>query len=180
MTSTILFRSANNSTIFPELFPPRCKHSYVGQVDYDATPDELQSHFEACGTINRVTILCDKFSGRPKGYAYIEFADKDGSENALALDNSPFKGRNLKVGVSFLSCRFFFRFLFEVKLDPVLSLSIALALCTIFPCCTRPEGGRFDIFFRAISFLPTSLFLHECSIMICHDIMSCFRHFTKV
>ncbi|CAN0469343.1 unnamed protein product, partial [Hapterophycus canaliculatus] len=70
---------------------------YVGQVDYDATPDELQSHFEACGTINRVTILCDKFSGRPKGYAYIEFADKDGSENALALDNSPFKGRNLKV-----------------------------------------------------------------------------------
>lgn len=71
--------------------------SYVGQVDYDATPDELQSHFEACGTINRVTILCDKFSGRPKGYAYIEFADKDGSENALALDNSLFKGRNLKV-----------------------------------------------------------------------------------
>lgn len=70
---------------------------YVGQVDYEATPDELQSHFEACGVINRVTILCDKFSGRPKGYAYIEFADKDGAENALALDSSPFKGRNLKV-----------------------------------------------------------------------------------
>ncbi|CAM9794466.1 unnamed protein product, partial [Laminaria digitata] len=74
-------------------------NSYVGQVDYDASPDELQSHFEGCGTINRVTILCDKFSGRPKGYAYIEFADKDGAENALALDNSPFKGRNLKVKV---------------------------------------------------------------------------------
>ena len=84
--------------------PPACMptphdgNSYVGQVDYDASPDELQSHFEGCGTINRVTILCDKFSGRPKGYAYIEFADKDGAENALALDNSPFKGRNLKVG----------------------------------------------------------------------------------
>lgn len=77
---------------------PHDGHSYVGQVDYDASPDELQSHFEGCGTINRVTILCDKFSGRPKGYAYIEFADKDGAENALALDNSPFKGRNLKVG----------------------------------------------------------------------------------
>lgn len=82
---------------------PHDGHSYVGQVDYDASPDELQSHFEGCGTINRVTILCDKFSGRPKGYAYIEFADKDGAENALALDNSPFKGRNLKVG-GFLSC----------------------------------------------------------------------------
>lgn len=79
----------------PLFWNPLNRH--VGQVDYDATPDELQSHFEACGTINRVTILCDKFSGRPKGYAYIEFADKDGSENALALDNSPFKGRNLKV-----------------------------------------------------------------------------------
>lgn len=69
----------------------------MGQVDYDATPNELQSHFEACGTINRVTILCDKFSGRPKGYAYIEFADGEGAINALSLDNSPFKGRNLKV-----------------------------------------------------------------------------------
>lgn len=71
-------------------------------MDYEATPDELQSHFEACGTINRVTILCDKFTGLPKGYAYIEFADKDGAENALALDNSPFKGRQLKVWNSVL------------------------------------------------------------------------------
>jgi polyadenylate-binding protein 2 len=38
------------------------------QVDYGATPEELQSHFQACGTINRITILCDKFTGHPKGY----------------------------------------------------------------------------------------------------------------
>lgn len=37
------------------------------QVDYGATPEELQTHFQACGTINRVTINCDKFSGHPKG-----------------------------------------------------------------------------------------------------------------
>ncbi|KAH8063337.1 hypothetical protein JL722_2505 [Aureococcus anophagefferens] len=48
---------------------------YVGQVDYDATPEELQAHFAACGTINRVTILCDKFTGRSKGYAYVEFEE---------------------------------------------------------------------------------------------------------
>jgi len=46
---------------------------YVGQVDYSATPEELLSHFEACGTVERVTIVCDKFSGRPKGFAYLEF-----------------------------------------------------------------------------------------------------------
>lgn len=37
------------------------------QVDYGATPEEIQAHFQACGTINRVTILCDKFTGHPKG-----------------------------------------------------------------------------------------------------------------
>jgi polyadenylate-binding protein 2 len=37
------------------------------QVDYGASPEEIQSHFDKCGTINRVTILCDKFTGHPKG-----------------------------------------------------------------------------------------------------------------
>jgi RNA recognition motif-containing protein len=40
---------------------------YVGQVDYLTTPEELLSHFEACGTVERVTIVCDKMTGRPKG-----------------------------------------------------------------------------------------------------------------
>jgi polyadenylate-binding protein 2 len=40
---------------------------YVGQVDYMATPEDLLGHFEACGTVERVTIVCDKMSGRPKG-----------------------------------------------------------------------------------------------------------------
>ena len=40
---------------------------YVGNVDYGATPEEVQQHFQSCGTINRVTILCDKFTGHPKG-----------------------------------------------------------------------------------------------------------------
>eukprot|EP00656_Telonema_subtile_P048996 TRINITY_DN599_c0_g1_i3.p2 TRINITY_DN599_c0_g1~~TRINITY_DN599_c0_g1_i3.p2 ORF type:complete len:113 (-),score=52.25 TRINITY_DN599_c0_g1_i3:89-427(-) len=40
---------------------------YVGQVDYNATPEELQAHFNSCGTINRVTIICDKWTGSSKG-----------------------------------------------------------------------------------------------------------------
>ena len=40
---------------------------YVGQVDYTATPEELLKHFDACGTVERVTIVCDKYTGRPKG-----------------------------------------------------------------------------------------------------------------
>ena len=46
---------------------------YVGQVDYSATPEELLAHFEPCGIVERVTICCDKFTGQPKGFAYLEF-----------------------------------------------------------------------------------------------------------
>jgi polyadenylate-binding protein 2 len=40
---------------------------FVGNVDYSATPEEIQNHFRSCGSINRVTILLDKFTGQPKG-----------------------------------------------------------------------------------------------------------------
>jgi len=70
---------------------------YVGNVDYGATAEELEQHFHGCGSINRVTILCDKFSGHPKGFAYIEFADKDSVQTSMALDESLFRGRQIKV-----------------------------------------------------------------------------------
>ncbi|KAF9449898.1 RNA-binding domain-containing protein [Macrolepiota fuliginosa MF-IS2] len=69
---------------------------YVGNVDYGATPEEIQAHFQSCGTINRVTILCDKFTGHPKGYAYVEFSEPDHIDPALAMDNSLFRGRLIK------------------------------------------------------------------------------------
>eukprot|EP00803_Ostreobium_quekettii_P006449 evm.model.scf_1834EXC.1 EVM.evm.TU.scf_1834EXC.1 scf_1834EXC:647-3114(+) len=69
---------------------------YVGNVDYGTTPEELQMHFQGCGTINRVTILTDKF-GSPKGYAYVEFLEPDAVQAALALDESDVRGRKIKV-----------------------------------------------------------------------------------
>jgi len=70
---------------------------YVGNVDYGATAEELEQHFHGCGSINRVTILCNKFDGHPKGFAYIEFGDKDSVQTAMALDESIFRGRQIKV-----------------------------------------------------------------------------------
>ncbi|CBQ71145.1 related to poly(a) binding protein II [Sporisorium reilianum SRZ2] len=70
---------------------------YVGNVDYGATPEEVQQHFQSCGTINRVTILCDKFTGHPKGFAYVEFADPSLVANAMVLNESLFRGRLIKV-----------------------------------------------------------------------------------
>ena len=73
---------------------------YVGNVDYGATAEELEQHFHGCGSINRVTILCNKFDGNPKGFAYVEFTDKDSVDTAMALDDSLFRGRQIKVGVN--------------------------------------------------------------------------------
>ena len=82
---------------------------HVSNVDYSTTCEELQAFFQACGAINRITILCDKFTGHPKGYffscanthavrfAYVEFSDVDGVANAMALNETEFKGRILKV-----------------------------------------------------------------------------------
>ncbi|KAF7244701.1 Embryonic polyadenylate-binding protein 2-A [Varanus komodoensis] len=86
------------------------------EVDYGGSAEELEAHFSACGQINRVTILCDKFSGHPKGqvarvslkglsrlfcparrYAYIEFADGASVKAAVRLDESTFRGRAIKV-----------------------------------------------------------------------------------
>ncbi|NXU67118.1 EPAB2 protein, partial [Horornis vulcanius] len=91
-------------------------------VDYGGTAEELESHFNSCGQINRVTILCDKFSGHPKGsvrcagrgggpravpgavltplprsYAYIEFEEQSSVKAAVELDESVFRGRVIKV-----------------------------------------------------------------------------------
>uniref|UniRef100_A0A8B9B7I6 PABPN1 like, cytoplasmic n=1 Tax=Anser brachyrhynchus TaxID=132585 RepID=A0A8B9B7I6_9AVES len=75
----------------------RCPRGLWLQVDYGGTAEELESHFNSCGQINRVTILCDKFSGHPKGYAYIEFEEKSSVKAAVELDESLFRGRVIKV-----------------------------------------------------------------------------------
>ncbi|CAL5054418.1 unnamed protein product [Urochloa decumbens] len=56
----------------------------------------LQQHFQACGTVNRVTILTDKF-GQPKGFAYVEFLEQEAVQEALNLNESELHGRQIKV-----------------------------------------------------------------------------------
>ncbi|XP_030455693.1 polyadenylate-binding protein 2 isoform X1 [Syzygium oleosum] len=69
---------------------------FVGNVDYACTPEEVQQHFQSCGTVNRVTILTDKF-GHPKGFAYVEFLEVEAVQEALVLNESELHGRQLKV-----------------------------------------------------------------------------------
>ena len=70
---------------------------WVGNVEYSATAQQLESHFTGCGKIERVTIQCNKFTGHPKGFAYIEFSEQTSVEPALALNGSLFCGRIIQV-----------------------------------------------------------------------------------
>ena len=69
---------------------------YVGNVDYSSTKEELHSLFSSCGIVNRVTLPTD-FRGNPKGFAYIEFAERDSVVTAAMLSETEFKGRQIKV-----------------------------------------------------------------------------------
>merc|ERR550539_2206117 len=70
---------------------------YVGNVDYSTKPADLKQLFESCGDVERVTILCDKWTGAPKGFAYVQFTKPEHVENAQLLNGQEFKQRNLKV-----------------------------------------------------------------------------------
>jgi len=56
---------------------------YVGNLSYDVTEEELQKEFLAYGEVTSVSILTDKFSGRPKGFGFVEMASKSEAEAAI-------------------------------------------------------------------------------------------------
>ncbi|KAL9664953.1 hypothetical protein QQ045_020362 [Rhodiola kirilowii] len=78
---------------------------YVGNVDYACTPEEVQQHFQSCGTVNRVTILTDKF-GQPKGFAYMEFVEQEAIPNALLLNESELHGRGRQLKQEHKRCKY--------------------------------------------------------------------------
>ena len=57
---------------------------YVGNLSYDTTEQELKQQFEAFGSVDTVSIVMDKYSGRPKGFAFVEMASKSEGEAAIA------------------------------------------------------------------------------------------------
>uniref|UniRef100_A0A7E4V7K0 RRM domain-containing protein n=1 Tax=Panagrellus redivivus TaxID=6233 RepID=A0A7E4V7K0_PANRE len=70
---------------------------YVCNVDFSATKSALNNFFSKCGEVEEVTILKNKWSGQPKGAAFIEFADSESVQRAMAMDGAKFFGRQLRV-----------------------------------------------------------------------------------
>ena len=71
---------------------------YVGNLPYDTTEEELQQEFMAFGEVTSVSIPSDKFSGRPKGFAFVEMGSKSEAEAAIAgLNGKALKERTIVV-----------------------------------------------------------------------------------
>jgi RNA recognition motif-containing protein len=71
---------------------------YVGNLSYRMTEDSLQKLFEKHGEVVSAKIIMDKYSGRSKGFGFVEMASKDEGEKAIQeLNESEVEGRNIRV-----------------------------------------------------------------------------------
>ncbi len=71
---------------------------YVGNLAREVTEGNLLEAFEAFGSVKSVKIIKDKFSGEPKGFGFVEMADKAEAQSAInGLNGKEFKGRMLRV-----------------------------------------------------------------------------------
>lgn len=71
---------------------------YVGNLSFEATEADLKQAFEAFGQVTTVSIIKDKMTGKPRGFAFVEMADITAGQAAIAaLDGKDVMGRALKV-----------------------------------------------------------------------------------
>ncbi|MDO8504225.1 MAG: RNA-binding protein [Candidatus Liptonbacteria bacterium] len=74
------------------------KKLYVGNLPYSATEDDLKKMFAEVGAVESAAVITDKFSGRSKGFGFVEMATPEEAEKAIQLLNQkPMDGRNLSV-----------------------------------------------------------------------------------
>jgi len=70
---------------------------YVGNLSYELSEDGLKEIFGKIGTVTSATIIKDKFSGRSKGFGFIEMEDEAGARAISELDQTEVEGRKLIV-----------------------------------------------------------------------------------
>lgn len=73
---------------------------YVGNLPYNITEDELQQFFGSFGTIDDVTIITDRHTGRSKGFGFIAFDSDQAAESATEKNGEELGGRKLKVNIA--------------------------------------------------------------------------------
>jgi cold-inducible RNA-binding protein len=71
---------------------------YVGNLSYEVTEEDLRQEFEAFGGVESVSVITDKYSGRPKGFAFVEMPSvSEGQAAITGLNGKTLKERTLTV-----------------------------------------------------------------------------------
>jgi len=74
---------------------------YVGNLSYDVTEEELRQEFEAFGAVTSIDIVTDKYSGRPRGFGFVEMPSvSEGQAAITALNGKTLKDRTLSVNAA--------------------------------------------------------------------------------
>jgi cold-inducible RNA-binding protein len=74
---------------------------YVGNLSYEVTEEDLRTEFTAFGKVGSVSIITDKYSGRSKGFAFIDMpAVSEGQQAIAGLNGKTLKDRALSVSAA--------------------------------------------------------------------------------
>jgi RNA recognition motif-containing protein len=70
---------------------------YVGNLPFTATDDSVCALFSKYGTVEKVSLITDRETGRPRGFGFVEMSNADASRAMQGLNGTDFEGRSLKV-----------------------------------------------------------------------------------
>jgi len=74
------------------------KNIYVGNLDYNVSEQDLRAAFEPYGQVDNVTIMRDRDTGQPRGFGFVEMANDEEAQKAIAGTNGTQLGkRNINV-----------------------------------------------------------------------------------
>lgn len=74
------------------------KKLYVGNISFQATEEDIRELFAGKGAVDSVKIITDQFSGKPKGFGFVEMATEEDAKNAIeALNGTTFMDRPITV-----------------------------------------------------------------------------------
>lgn len=74
------------------------KNIFVGNLSFGATEDSIRTMFEAYGTVDRVSVVTDRDTGRARGFGFVEMSvDAEADRAIAALNGRDLDGRTLNI-----------------------------------------------------------------------------------
>ena len=109
---------------------------HVGNLDFKTKEEDLQQHFVSCGHVSRVTIIMDKATGKPKGFAYVQFTEATSVEVAVALAGTQIHNRPITVR----SLYYFFGTVLHEFMSIELPPELVIYVCSFFAALTSAHS----------------------------------------